>query len=81
MQPASKQPPSKPSEQVALESCLLTLLRGIQNHSVVADEFDGVGKTRGFKAISMGDDPWADADGNRLPKRCLSERAALRPAV
>jgi GGDEF domain-containing protein len=41
MQPASKQPPSKPSEQAALENCLLTLLRGIQNHSVIADGSDG----------------------------------------
>jgi GGDEF domain-containing protein len=41
MQPASKQPDSKPSEQVALEDCLLTLLRGIQSHLVIADVSGG----------------------------------------
>ncbi len=37
MKSRSQQPPSKPSEQVALEDCLLTLLRGIQDHSAIAD--------------------------------------------
>jgi GGDEF domain-containing protein len=41
MQPTSKQPPSKPSEQVPLEDCLRILLRGIQNHPVVAEGADG----------------------------------------
>jgi GGDEF domain-containing protein len=41
MQPTSKQPPSKPSEQVPLEDCLRILLRGIQNHPVVAEGTDG----------------------------------------
>ena len=37
MQPASKQPPPSPSRQASLEDCLLNLLRGIQNHAVIAD--------------------------------------------
>jgi len=41
MQPASKQPPPSPSGQASLEDCLLTLLRGIQNHVVIADGPDG----------------------------------------
>ena len=41
MQPTSKQPPSKPSEQVPLEDCLRILLRGIQNHPVIAEGADG----------------------------------------
>ncbi len=41
MQPAAKPPPSKPAEQATLEHCLLALLRGIQNHSVIADGSDG----------------------------------------
>jgi GGDEF domain-containing protein len=41
MQPISKQPPSKSQDQVTLEDCLLILLRGIQNHSIVADESAG----------------------------------------
>jgi len=41
MQPTSKEPPSKPSEQVPLEDCLRILLRGIQNHPVVAEGADG----------------------------------------
>jgi GGDEF domain-containing protein len=41
MQPTSKQPPSKPSEPVPLEDCLRILLRGIQNHAVVAEGADG----------------------------------------
>ncbi len=41
MQPASKNRPSKPTGQVTLEDCLLILLRGIQNHSVIADGSDG----------------------------------------
>ena len=41
MQPTSKQPPAKPSEQVPLEDCLRILLRGIQNHPVVAEGADG----------------------------------------
>jgi Diguanylate cyclase, GGDEF domain len=41
MQPVSKHPISKPSEQISIEDCLLILLRGIQNHSVIADESDG----------------------------------------
>ena len=43
MKSSSQQPPSKPSEQVALEDCLLKLLRGIQNHAVVAEESDAEG--------------------------------------
>ncbi len=41
MQPTSRHPPSKPSEQVPLEDCLRILLRGIQNHPVVAEGADG----------------------------------------
>ncbi len=41
MQSASKQPPSKPAGQASLEDCLLILLRGIQNHLVIADGSDG----------------------------------------
>lgn len=41
MQPASKKPSSKSHEQGTLEHCLLTLLRGIQNHSVIAGGADG----------------------------------------
>jgi GGDEF domain-containing protein len=41
MQSTSKQPPSKPTGQVSLEDCLLNLLRGIQNHLVIADGTDG----------------------------------------
>jgi GGDEF domain-containing protein len=41
MQPTSKQAPAKPSEQVPLEDCLRILLRGIQNHPVVAEGADG----------------------------------------
>jgi GGDEF domain-containing protein len=40
MQTISKQPTSKPTEQVTLEDCLQILLRGIQNHSVNADGAD-----------------------------------------
>jgi len=38
MQPVSQEPDSKPVEQVALEDCLLTLLRGIQKHVAGADD-------------------------------------------
>ena len=41
MQLTSKQPPSKPGEQVPLEDCLRILLRGIQNHPVIAEGADG----------------------------------------
>jgi GGDEF domain-containing protein len=41
MQPVTKQPLSKPDGQVSLEDCLLTLLRGIQNHLVIADSLGG----------------------------------------
>src|ERR1700722_375550 len=41
MQQASKQPPAKPTQQVALEDCLLKLLRGIQDHTVISGEADG----------------------------------------
>lgn len=41
MESVSKQLPSKPTGQVTLEDCLLILLRGIQNHSVIADGSDG----------------------------------------
>jgi len=41
MPPNLKRPPSKPTEQVTLEDCLQILLRGIQNHSVIADGADG----------------------------------------
>jgi GGDEF domain-containing protein len=41
MQPVPKRPPSKPAEQFTLEDGLQILLRGIQNHSVIADEADG----------------------------------------
>ncbi|MGA2878168.1 MAG: GGDEF domain-containing protein [Bryobacteraceae bacterium] len=41
MQPTSKPPPSKPTEQVPLEDCLRILLRGIQNNAVIADGSDG----------------------------------------
>src|SRR5579872_2418369 len=41
MQPTSKPPPSKPADQVPLEDCLRILLRGIQNHPVVAEGADG----------------------------------------
>jgi GGDEF domain-containing protein len=37
----SQRPPAKASEQATLEDCLRTLLRGIQNHSVIADGTDG----------------------------------------
>jgi GGDEF domain-containing protein len=41
MPPVSKNQPAKPAGQVTLEDCLLILLRGIQNHSVIADGSDG----------------------------------------
>jgi GGDEF domain-containing protein len=41
MQPASKKPASKPTGQVTPEDCLLLLLRGIQNHAVIAGGADG----------------------------------------
>jgi GGDEF domain-containing protein len=41
MQPSPTHPPSKPGEQVPLEDCLRILLRGIQNHPVVAEGADG----------------------------------------
>jgi GGDEF domain-containing protein len=37
MQSTFKSPPSKTTGQAKLEDCLLTLLRGIQKHSVIAD--------------------------------------------
>jgi GGDEF domain-containing protein len=40
MQPGPEQP-GKQIEQVSLEDCLLLLLRGIQNHPVVAEEAEG----------------------------------------
>ena len=40
MQPDGKQT-GKPAEHASLEDCLLLLLRGIQNHPVIADEAEG----------------------------------------
>jgi GGDEF domain-containing protein len=37
----SQRPPAKASERATLEDCLRTLLRGIQSHSVIADDTDG----------------------------------------
>jgi GGDEF domain-containing protein len=41
LQPVSKEPESKPTEQTALENCLLSLLRGIQNNLVLPDTSGG----------------------------------------
>jgi GGDEF domain-containing protein len=52
MRTASQQPSTRPGGQATLEDCLLTLLRGIQNHALTADGSDGQAFRRELGALA-----------------------------
>jgi len=52
MRTASQQPSTKPGGQATLEDCLLALLRGIQNHTLIADGSDGQAFRKELEALA-----------------------------